>query len=311
MRILIAIPVFNEERYVAGVLTNTLRHARQIERSTGHRVDVLVVDDGSTDGTPGIVVGFPVSLSRRTANAGYGRSMRDAFRWAQAEGYDWLITMDCDEQHEPAALPGFVRVAEDTAADVISGTRYLRAETGNDRPPPDRRRINLAMTAEINARLAPALGCVLTDAFCGFKAYRVAALANLALSVEGYAFPMQFWAQAGAQRMRVVEHSVRLIYNDLARTFGDGLDDPERRLRHYRRVLHREILRQRRLLPQAALRGVTRWAALPPRCEDERSAKRESRVANREADAHDGSAHPDGRAACTVKRESRIANGES
>ncbi|MHC4651183.1 MAG: glycosyltransferase [Planctomycetota bacterium] len=91
------------------------------------------------------------------------------------DGYDWLITMDCDEQHEPAAIPSFIDAIERGESDVISGSRYLRpspgAAAGDDSPPEDRRAINATITAELNCRL----GLALTDGFCGFKAYRVSA----------------------------------------------------------------------------------------------------------------------------------------
>lgn len=271
MRTLIAIPVFNERGYVRGVLNKVLAQRAAIQQRSldmhtccpkGYDgVDVLVVDDGSTDGTPQIVGEYPVNMLRRTQNIGYGRSLREAFQWAVAQEYDWLITMDCDEQHEPAAIPEFLKMArEHPDADIISGSRYLSTAHSVGKPPSDRRRINMLMTSEINARLAGRLGTRLTDAFCGFKAYRVSEIAKLKPTVDGYAFPMQFWVQAAAERLRVVELPVRLIYNDPNRTFGSGLDQPERRLRHYRRVLHRELLRHRELLPTLALRGLADWA---------------------------------------------------
>jgi dolichol-phosphate mannosyltransferase len=226
MRILVAIPVFNEEKYAAGVLARVLEHAR----------DVLVVDDGSTDGTPGIVRRFPVAMLRHERNRGYGRSLIDAFAYAAREGYDWIITMDCDEQHEPAAIPAFLAEIARGGADIISGSRYLLPSPADDLPPPDRRKINQTITREINQ----ALGLALTDSFCGFKAHRVSTLEPLGLTEEGYAFPMQLWARAAANGLRVREVPVKRIYQDTTRTFGGGLDDAERRLAHYRDVLARE-----------------------------------------------------------------------
>src|SRR5262245_19445064 len=246
MRTLVAIPVYNEERYVRRVL----------DRVLSFHPDVLVIDDGSTDQTPRILPDFPVELIRHPRNRGYGSSMRDAFRFAIAERFDWLITMDCDEQHEPAAIPCFIEEASRGGADIISGSRYMIPDESGS-PPPDRRAINATITAEINCRLARPLGTMLTDAFCGFKAYRVGALKLLRPTVRGYAFPMQFWVQAAAAGLAVREMPVRLIYNDPNRTFGARLDDPAVRLRHYRRVLYREIRRRAEKLPRSALLGVT------------------------------------------------------
>src|SRR5205085_12523603 len=92
LRVLIAIPVYNELKYVEHVL----------DRVKQFHGDILVVDDGSTDGTARILSSrSDIHLIRHADNQGYGQSLIDAFAHADAHGYDWLITMDCDEQHEP------------------------------------------------------------------------------------------------------------------------------------------------------------------------------------------------------------------
>lgn len=247
---LIAIPVYNEERYIPRVIAHVLEYAD----------NVLVVDDGSTDRTPTLLPKFRVEVIRHAENRGYGRSLRDAFAYAACHGYDWVVTMDCDEQHEPASIPAFLAAAAENRWDVISGTRYASATDEATTPPADRRAINEAITEELNERL----GLSLTDSFCGFKAHRVAALRRLNLTETGYAFPMQFWVQAVAQGLRICEIPVRLIYKDLLRSFGAHLDDPRTRLAHYRSVLHCELKRQATLLPPQAVEGLT-----PSPCRDE------------------------------------------
>lgn len=251
MRTLIAIPVFNEETYVRQVLARVLAH--------GH--DVLVIDDGSTDRTPElldqIAAEVPIQVIRHPTNLGYGRSLRDAFEAAARGGYDWVITMDCDEQHEPDAIPDFVAAAAADNADIISGSRYLVEFPEDDAPPRDRRAVNATITREINDRLGSRFvevgGTLLTDTFCGFKAHRVEAMSKLALDEDGYAFPMQFWVQAAANRLRVLEIPTRLIYNDPNRSFGAALDQSDVRLGYYRRVMHCELLHCADRLPEEAL----------------------------------------------------------
>jgi glycosyltransferase involved in cell wall biosynthesis len=242
MRTLVAIPVFNEQRYLRRVL----------ERVLGHVGNVVVIDDGSTDDTPRILPEFPVDVIRHCVNRGYGQALINAFAWAVHEKYDWVISMDCDEQHEPDELPQFLEAAEQSGADIVSGSRYLLGTQADDDAPTDRRAINAAITDELNLRL----GLSLTDSFCGFKAHRVAALPQLALSERGYAFPMQFWVRAVAARLNIIEVPVRRIYNDPTRTFGGPLDNPASRLAHYRAVMHSEILASAGALPQAAMAGL-------------------------------------------------------
>ena len=125
--------------------------------------------------------------------------------------------------------------------DLVSGSRYFKPPTDGSRPPEDRRRINMEITDWLNRRFP--LG--LTDAFCGFKAYRVPALAQLQITELGYAMPLQLWIQAARRGWKVVELPVPLIYLDERRSFGGSLDDAQRRLIHYYEVLHREIAAQR------------------------------------------------------------------
>ena len=240
MRFLVAIPVYNEAPYIGGVIPRVQEHAD----------DILVVDDGSTDGTGEALSRYSVAVRRHETNRGYGAALRTAFEYAGDEGFDWVLTMDCDGQHEPESIPCFRERAMRGGVDVISGTRYAR-ESGDDAPN-DRRAINATITAEINERLGGLLGGGISDAFCGFKAHRVSALTGMRFEENGYAFPMRFWVQAAALRLRVTEMPVERIYHDYNRTFGGGLDDPATRLEHYRHAFHCELARCAARLPESA-----------------------------------------------------------
>ena len=224
---LLAIPVFNEQRYLSRVLAEARRYSRNI----------LVVDDGSTDRSGDILHRHEgIDVITHLENRGYGQSLASAFEFAQRHRYGWLITMDCDEQHEPSCIPKFLAAAACDDSDVVSGTRYPRGYDG-DAAPADRRAINRRITAMINRRL----NLNITDAFCGFKAYRVSALRHFRITVPGYAMPMQFWVQLARAELRVKELPVRLIYHDPTRYFGGILDDPKARLTHYLEVFEGEM----------------------------------------------------------------------
>ena len=94
---------------------------------------------------------------------------------------------------------------------------------------------------EITRLLNEHLGLQLTDTFCGFKAYRVPALALLNVTNLGYAMPLQVWVQAVAQGLRITEFPVPLVYLDASRSFGGSLDDTQKRLQHYREVIDQEL----------------------------------------------------------------------
>jgi dolichol-phosphate mannosyltransferase len=228
MHLLTAIPIYNEAENLRPVLTEVLRYAG----------DVLVVDDGSTDRTPELLGSFPrVRTIRHPRNLGYGAGLRTAFRAAIEGDYDGVVTLDCDGQHEPARIPILAERLDE--AEIVSGSRYLRTFDPSQRPPEERRRINV----EVTRWLKECLGLTVTDAFCGFKAYRTSALRSFEITEEGYAMPLQVWVQAVARGMKIVEVPVPLIYLDESRAFGGALDDAGYRLQHYRRVF-REALEQ-------------------------------------------------------------------
>ena len=228
MRLLTAIPVYNEEAHLESVLTEVLRHA----------ADVLVVDDGSTDRTPALLGRFPqVQVVRHPRNRGYGAGLRSAFRRALDGGYDGLVTLDCDGQHEPARIPALAAALD--GADIVSGSRYLEVFDPAQQPPEERRRINVEVTRWLNR----CLRLDLTDAFCGFKAYRAGALARLEITDDGYAMPLEVWVQTAALGLKVVEVPVPLIYLDESRAFGGALDDAAYRLNHYREVFRAAMRR--------------------------------------------------------------------
>ena len=222
-RWLTAIPVYNEVRTVRDVLDA----ARQVSP------EVLVIDDGSTDGTRAALDAEPGLLREyHDRNRGYGAALATAFRYAVRHHYDALVTMDCDGQHEPARVPVLLE-ALSGGIDIVSGSRYLRDFRQDTPAPSDRHSINKLITREINERY----GLDLTDTFCGFKAYRVSALAQLNITEPGWGMPLQLWVQAARLGLTVREVGVPRLYVDPNRTFGGGLDDSAARLAYYRRVL--------------------------------------------------------------------------
>ncbi len=223
---LTALPVFNEVQSVSSVLDEVARYCDRI----------LVVDDGSTDGTSDLLAERnDIILVTHPVNKGYGAALITAFEYAIENDEDILVTIDCDGQHEPQRIQQFITASLNTGADIVSGSRYLKSFDADTPPPAQRRRINHQITKTLNERLK--LG--LTDAFCGFKAYQVEALQRLELHETGYAMPLELWVQAACSKLSVVEVAVPLIYLDESRSFGDKLDDPETRLDYYYQVMNR------------------------------------------------------------------------
>ncbi|HMO36663.1 MAG TPA: glycosyltransferase family 2 protein [Gemmatales bacterium] len=229
MKTLVAIPVYNEVRHIHRVLEQVRKYAS----------DILTINDGSSDGSREFLnAETDLHVIHHRTNLGYGAALRSAFGFADAHSYDVLVTMDSDGQHEAERIPVLLE-ALTAQVDMVSGSRYLRVFKENTAPPVDRRRINSLLTTYLNQKL----GLQITDAFCGFKAYRVKELRKLHITENGYGMPLQLWVQAANLGLRITEVAVPLVYLDANRTFGGGLDDADRRLAYYQSVIEGELER--------------------------------------------------------------------
>jgi len=220
----ILIPAYNSSDWIAETLQSAVEQ-------TWPNKEIIVVDDGSADDTAEQAATTGVRVLRRAKNQGYGAALLLGIDYAIENQYDVLVTIDCDGQHEPQRIGQLVARCGD--ADIVSGSRYLCTKEVARQAPAERRQINIQITRELNERL----GLSLTDAFCGFKAYRVSACRRLKLAVDGYDFPMQFWVQAARLGLRVKEVGVPRLYLDPNRAFGGVMNDPEQRLAYYRAVM--------------------------------------------------------------------------
>ena len=107
---LAALPVYNEVGYVGQVLDEVSKYAPH----------VLVVNDGSSDGTREILDSrSDISVLHHEQNQGYGAALRTAFQYAIDEGYEIIVTLDCDGQHQPKRLPRFYSACHNV--DIVSG----------------------------------------------------------------------------------------------------------------------------------------------------------------------------------------------
>ncbi len=115
MKVLIAIPAYNEEGRISKLLT-ALKESFSPE-------DILVIDDGSRDSTYTEALSSGVRVIKNQLNMGKGESLKRAFRYAVSHGYDAVLTMDADLQHDPDDIPGFIEKFRE-GCDLVIGTRW-------------------------------------------------------------------------------------------------------------------------------------------------------------------------------------------
>ena len=185
-RTVVVIPTYNE----AGTLEGTLARLRRAVPEA----HVLVVDDGSPDGTGMIAdrlaaADTSVNVLHRTEKQGLGSAYIAGFRWALGRGFDVVVEMDADGSHQPEQLPSILAALEQPdglAADLVLGSRWIRGGEVQNWP---RHREALSRGANLYTRWAT--GIPLNDATGGFRAYRAEALRGLALdevASQGYCF---------------------------------------------------------------------------------------------------------------------------
>ncbi|MFH1453761.1 MAG: glycosyltransferase family 2 protein [Armatimonadota bacterium] len=232
MKILIAIPTYNEENTVALVINC-------VKQACGY--DILIYDDGSTDGTLKTVKSLKdIIIKRHKKRKGYGQTVRDIFNYAVKHNYDYLIKMDADLQHETKYIKEFVKHMK--KYDVVSGSRYHKRSPVISGAPGEREKINKKITGIINK----ITGYKITDSFCGFKAYKVKFLKKLELTEKGYGFPVEFWIQAYKNKFTLKEIPVSLIYIKDRRDFTGKIKNSDYRLNCYLKIIKKDKQIKRR-----------------------------------------------------------------
>ncbi len=232
--VLFFIPLYNEEKYIAGVLRDIRKYSKN---------DILIINDGSKDSSRVTIEKISrelpgnLYLINHENNEGYGKTLIDGFDYSVQENYRFILTIDGDGQHEPENIPHFINIMKNSSIDILSGSRYLDPGKMANKPPRDRYRINSKITNLLN-RIT---GYQLTDSFCGFKIYRVDALKKLKLTEKGYGLPLQLLIQAYKNNLKIKELPIELIYTDEKRTFGPVLDDSRERLHYYLKIIRKEL----------------------------------------------------------------------
>jgi len=204
MERIVIVPTYNESENVDRLLGRLL--------ALPYDLHVLVVDDGSPDGTGDLVEAWTkreprVHLMRRKGKLGLGSAYRDGFRYALDQGAQYVFEMDADFSHDPDAIGGFLAAIED--ADIVLGSRYLNGVSVVNWP---LGRLMLSYFA--NAYTRWVTGLPLHDATGGFKCFRRRALEAIDLhkvKSDGYAFQIEMSYKCWRKGMRIREIPILFV----------------------------------------------------------------------------------------------------
>jgi dolichol-phosphate mannosyltransferase len=201
---LVIVPTFNERENIEPLLEKLM--------ALPYGLDVLIVDDHSPDGTAEVVKEWKareprVHLIERPGKLGLGSAYRDGFRYALANGAQYVLEMDADFSHDPVAIGEFLEQAKD--ADVVLGSRYLHGVTVVNWP---LSRLILSWSANVYTRIIT--GMPIKDATGGFKCFRRRALEGVRLDKvksEGYSFQIEMNYRCWRRGFRIKEIPILFV----------------------------------------------------------------------------------------------------
>ena len=202
-KVIAVIPCLNEEKFIGSVVSEAVRHADE----------VIVIDDGSTDDTSGAAAAAGATVIRHSKpRQGAGAGTRTGFEAALKHGADIIVTLDGDSQHDASEIPGLVQPIAAGEAEIVIGSRFLRAakvaryrKFGID-----------VITWAYNFGHREKI----IDAQSGFRAHSRRAVESMQITYPGFGFSIQTLVQARKQRLKIVERPISCIYTDSGSTLN-------------------------------------------------------------------------------------------
>lgn len=206
---LIVIPAYNECVKIASVIDNV--------RSAVPDYDILVVNDGSRDDTAAAAVAAGATVVSHPFNMGYGVTIQTGYKYAYAKGYDFLVQIDGDGQHDPACIPLLLEVVQQGKSDFVLGSRFL----GTSYHPPFARRVGMVLFRGIVYMVT---GKFMSDTTSGFQAFNRDVIRFFASDVFPVDYPdadmLIMLHRAG---FSICEVPVRMFENSEGKSMHSGL----------------------------------------------------------------------------------------
>ena len=196
MKFLVVIPAYNEEAKIRTVASGVIGVAGSQR--------CLVVDDGSTDSTLRLIKGSGLSFITRR-HMGKGAALRAGFEYALSKGFDWVITMDGDGQHDPEEIPAFLETIAVGDTDMVVGTRMLDTASMP--------LVRLATNRFMSSLISFIAGRSIPDTQCGFRAVSADVLRKVVLMTSHYDTESELLIKAARMGFRITSIPIATIYD--------------------------------------------------------------------------------------------------
>lgn len=200
-RLLVAIPCLNEEATLGKVIDAVPR-----ELGDGIRVDILVVDDGSSDGTSQVAVSLGAQCVRHSGNRGVGKAFQSALEFAIDGGYDYMANVDGDGQFDPNDIPKLLAPILEGKADMVTASRFLDKDMVPDMP-----KVKLYGNHAMSYLISKLTSRRFRDVSCGFRAYSRDALLHLNLH-GAFTYTQETFLDYCVKNVRIKEVPIRVRY---------------------------------------------------------------------------------------------------
>jgi glycosyltransferase involved in cell wall biosynthesis len=201
MRVAIFIPAYNAEKFLGGVV----KRMQEIPRR-----DIIVVDDGSKDRTAEIAKSLGITLLRHTVNRGYGGAQKTAYNYVIKKGYDAVVMVHADGQHDPSQIQDFVKMIKN-GYDAVTGTRFRDGNAYKQGMPAVRYFGNLLLSSVTRI----VTGLKVSEMHNGYRCYSIAALkaVNFNENSNKYEFDTEMLLRMKSKNMKIGEIPVKTIYS--------------------------------------------------------------------------------------------------
>lgn len=207
---IIIIPAYNEAEVIEEVYKKIVQESVKLEMV---HIDVVIVNDGSTDDTETIVENISTTLNHYI-NMGSGAATRTGLTYARRHNYDFAVTIDADGQHSPRDLVNVINKLINDKYDLVIGSRLLNTEGMPI--------IRVFGNKILNLATRIILGVSVTDSQSGLKAFSKKAIDTIEIRSNGFEFCSEIVWRAKQQNLRITEIPIQAIYTDYSRAKGQS-----------------------------------------------------------------------------------------